>query len=111
MSRLVLLATLVIVPGALGAQGVRIAPPAPNRLTVVEHAPTGAVRHLALRATKPGRLVIGGVLGALAGLATCYLISEAIAEAEDSTHCTRDGNLLFGVGGAALGVLVAAITD
>jgi hypothetical protein len=111
MRRLTCLAALAIVPAAVGAQGVRIPPPVPTRVTVVAHRPADEAQRIALREVSPSRLVIGGVLGALAGLATCYLISEATAEAEDSTHCTQDGNLLFGVGGAALGVLVAALTD
>ena len=65
----------------------------------------------ALRRANPTRMVIGGVLGAAVGVLACNLISEAIEEAEDSTHCTAKGNLAFGIGGAALGVLVAVLTD
>lgn len=105
---------LLVLPVVAGAQ--RIAGPQPGRaMAVVSSAPPAAEvpqRHAnAIRRASPARLVVGGAIGAAVGLLTCNLISEATEEVEESSHCTTKGNLYFGIGGAALGVLVAWITD
>ena len=108
---------LALLAGPLPAQH-RIAGPAPSGSVLVAPATASVTRPpadgslaMALRRASAGRVVLGGVLGAAVGVLACNLISEAIEEAEDSTHCTTKGNLTFGIGGAALGVLVAVLTD
>lgn len=67
--------------------------------------PTATVRR-----SSSERIIVGAVLGAVAGLITCTAISN-ISEDEGGFHtCTAKGNVLFGVGGAALGALVAHLT-
>lgn len=105
---------LLLSPLAVGAQ--RIAGPQPNiSVTVLPpagvHTPAPVSHAGALRRASTTRLAIGGLLGAAAGVLACNLISEAIEEVEDSSHCTTKGNLSFGIGGAAIGVLVALLTD
>lgn len=107
----------VLLVGPLAAQQ-RIAGPTPGGFLVggpPAAAPaadsTGRSLAAAIRRASPTRLVVGGVLGAAVGVLACNLISEAIEDVEESSHCTTTGNLLFGIGGAVIGVAVAALTD
>ena len=56
------------------------------------------------------RVVVGGVLGAVVGVAACTAISNLIEEEGGFHTCTAKGNVLFGLGGAVVGALVAHAT-
>jgi len=57
------------------------------------------------------RGVIGGLIGAVAGVATCTLISNAFFnEGGGMSTCTTEGNLAFAGGGFALGFAVGWLT-
>jgi hypothetical protein len=57
------------------------------------------------------RGTIGGVIGAVAGLATCTAISNAIAdEGTGFSTCTTKGNLMFAGGGMVLGFVIGWLT-
>lgn len=61
------------------------------------------------RSNRTRRAIIGGVLGAVAGVATCTIISTAFFdESADGgiSTCTAKGNIIFGGGGFALGALL-----
>lgn len=108
-------AGLLLLAGPLEAQQ-RIAGPVHGGSVVLARAtpaaePTAHSLAAAIRRASTTRLVIGGVLGAAVGILACNLISEAIEEVEESSHCTTKGNLLFGIGGAVVGVAVASLTD
>jgi hypothetical protein len=64
----------------------------------------------AMRRSTSERLIIGGVVGAVAGLVACTAISNIIEEEGGFHTCTAKGNVLFGLGGAAVGVLAANAT-
>ncbi len=104
----------ILLASPLAGQG-RIAGPQPGvAVPVRATAPAElAPRHHtnALRRASGGRMVLGGVIGAATGVLACNLISEAIEEAKGSSGCTTKGNLMFGVGGAVIGLLVAVLTD
>ncbi|MEP6766108.1 MAG: hypothetical protein ABJB66_17470 [Gemmatimonadaceae bacterium] len=55
-------------------------------------------------------VIIGGVLGAVAGLGVCTVISNVMDDSTKSrvATCTATGNLIFGAGGFAVGALVGA---
>jgi hypothetical protein len=54
--------------------------------------------------------VLGALIGGVAGVVTCTVISNAIKDSGSGfTTCTGDGYLLFGLGGAGLGALVGAL--
>jgi hypothetical protein len=91
-----------VAPNRLGMVTVRPEPTA-DRLTIAW--PTAAMR----RGTSE-RLIIGGVVGAVAGLVACTAISNIIEEEGGFHTCTAKGNVLFGLGGAAVGVLAANAT-
>lgn len=64
--------------------------------------------HPVARARPPGRnALIGGAIGALAGVALCTAFSNLMNEGSAGfSTCTRDGYLLFGSAGFALGFAV-----
>jgi hypothetical protein len=58
-------------------------------------------------ATRLKRAAIGGVLGALAGVATCTLLSNLFFnEGSGTSSCTTKGNLYFAGGGFLLGGVI-----
>jgi len=65
------------------------------------------VQTVALERQRARNALIGGAIGAVAGLAACTVISNLVND--DGTGfstCTRNGYLLFGGVGFALGVVV-----
>lgn len=66
-----------------------------------------------LASPRRGRnIVLGAVLGGVAGLATCTVISNLANDAGTGfSTCTAKGYLLLGGGGAAVGALVGALID
>lgn len=57
------------------------------------------------------RGVIGGLIGAVAGVAVCTLFSNAFFnEGEGFSTCTTKGNLMFAGGGLAVGFAVGWFT-
>lgn len=109
-------ALLLALAAPLAAQ--RIATPGPHATLVIAAPPL-----LSKRATLPvaslstslprasgERIIIGAVLGAVAGLVTCTAISNVIEEEGGFHTCAAKGNVLFGVGGAAVGALAAHLT-
>jgi hypothetical protein len=51
--------------------------------------------------------VIGGLIGSVAGIAMCTLISNAFFnEGTGFSTCTTKGNVLFGAGGFAVGFTI-----
>jgi hypothetical protein len=57
------------------------------------------------------RGVLGGLIGAVAGVATCTLISNAFFnEGGGMSTCTTKGNTTFAVGGFALGFAIGWLT-
>jgi hypothetical protein len=84
---------------ALAAQGVQHDP-------VLPALPQGSPRSRQLR-----RGVLGGVIGAVAGVATCTLISNVFFnEGEGLSTCTTKGNLVFAGGGFAAGFAIGWFT-
>lgn len=84
---------------ALGGQGVQHHPALPAM-------PQGSSRSRRLR-----RGVLGGVIGAVAGVATCTLISNVFFnEGGGMSTCTTKGNLAFAGGGFAAGFAVGWFT-
>jgi hypothetical protein len=72
----------------------------------------GGVPQQSRNAPRLRRGVIGGLIGAVAGVATCTLISNAFFNEGGSgmSTCTTEGNLTFAGGGFALGFAIGWLT-
>ena len=115
--RAVLLAGLVITaPATGGAQtplALAAAQPAPFESWTYPSSPAGqsagiSARVAAVGTRPPGRrALIGGAIGAVAGVAMCTAISNLVKDqATGFSTCTGDGYLLFGSAGFVLGFAV-----
>jgi hypothetical protein len=105
----------ILLPTLLPAQSPqRIAGPARTtavyQLSAHPTAPPSLVSEATFRRAPTRRVVLGAVIGAVAGVATCTAISNIIEDEGGFHSCTAKGNVLFGLGGAALGALVAHTT-
>jgi len=88
----------------------RLYPPPVEQLLPLRPT-TGGVPQQSGNAPRFRRGVIGGLIGAVAGLATCTLISTAFFnEGGGMSTCTTEGNLAFAGGGFALGFAVGWLT-
>ena len=104
----------ILLASPLAGQG-RIAGPQPGvAVPVRATAPAElAPRHHtnALRRASGGRMVLGGVIGAATGVLACKLRSDVVWESMAARGRTARGDLMFGVGCAVIGLLVAVLTD
>jgi len=112
--------TLTAAPEAAAAQQLRPLPD-PWVAAAIVTRPTGltgatVVRPAPSPAANPharvNRVLIGGVLGAVAGVITCQLISSAVnaLQGDPNTGCTSRGNIQFAVGGAVGGGFIGWAT-
>lgn len=114
MSRSLVLLALVVLPSISLAQGPRAAPVLSGRAAAWESEATVAPiapEAVALPAPSPHRFrnaLIGGALGAAAGLLVCTAISNIADDAAVNrfTTCTTKGYLLTGGVGFGAGFLV-----
>jgi hypothetical protein len=108
MTRLILL-LLLVVPAAVRAQGPRSSVLPHSAVASWEHSPAGiqpgAVRIPPASLQRTRNALIGGVIGAAAGVAVCTVISNIADDAAEDrfTTCTAKGYLLTGGIGFALG--------
>lgn len=89
--------------------------PLPGRWVAAEFAapPLGPAPHPVPDShPRANRVLIGGVLGAVAGVITCQLISSAVnsLQGDPNTGCTTRGNVQFAVGGAVVGGFIGWAT-
>lgn len=110
-----LAAVVCAAPMTAGAQARLEVPRSASPLVVRPAAPALAIHAwpptVPVRRNPGTRTLWGAVLGAAAGIVTCTAISNAIEEEGGFHTCTAKGYLLFGLGGAAGGALVAKLTE
>lgn len=109
--RFVLLALLLLPAAAAAQQAGPVAAPVGAFESWEPAGPAGyAVRRPVLEAEskdRTGNAVLGGVIGALAGVTFCTVVSNIVKdEGTGFSTCTTSGYLLTGGVGLALGLLV-----